>query len=324
MAILERGGGEFRMPDVDAHRAWMRDQKPRGPRDKLMSAREAVSRFVADGDYLSYDHCFPVRGPNVLAREIMRQGKKDLWLAAKFTYVMSTLLTAAGCVRGIDVGYLGLGRVLYRAVEEGRIKVTEWTNGMLTLRHLAGAMGVPFLPTRASLGSDNVKYSGAMVVADPFTGQPITLVPAINPDVAIVHVNQADVQGNCRIFGPSTLPQETAMAARKVIVCAEEIVDNEEIRRDPAKTTIPYYYVDAVVDAPYGAYPGDCPGLYRGDAEHMRELFASINDDEQMARYLERWVYRYESDAQMLHEGVGVQRLLDMRRAEKIREGYYR
>ena len=216
---------------------------------------------------------------------------------------------------------MGLGDTLNRAVEEGRVKVSEWTNGALTLRHLAGAMGVPFLPTRSLLGSDTLEYSGAKVVRDPFGGKPIALVPALHPDVGLIHVHQADLYGNARCFGPGVSPLETAMASRKVIVSADEIVDHEDIRRDPAKTTIPYYMVDAVVHAPFGAYPGGVQGLYEMDLEHYAE-YTRLEREGRLAEYLDRYVYSVGSDLEMLDKRIGLARLNELRRRAVIREGY--
>jgi len=319
--ILEAGIGAYRAPDPDALRAWMRDHKRREFVDKTTTAAEAVRRLVADGDYVSFDFSSYTRGPLVLIREIIRQRRRDLWYCAKFTLMESTLLVAAGAVSRIDVGFMGLGETLNRAVERGEVAVSEWTNGTLTLRHLAGAMGVPFLPTRALLGSDTLRYSGAKVIEDPFTGKPIALVPALNPDVGLVHVHQADVYGNARCFGPGVQPLETAMAARKVIISTDEIIDHDEVRRDPGRTTIPYYLVDAVVYAPYGAWPGGLPGVYEMDGEHFAEYFA-LERAGRLAEYLDRYVYSVASDQEMFETRVGLGRLSELRRRAVIREGY--
>jgi glutaconate CoA-transferase subunit A len=319
--VVESGQAQVLLQDVDDVRAWMRDHKSRALVDKRMSEQEAISRFVHDGAYLSYDLSSMVRGPASLEREIVRQGIRDLWLAAKFTLLDTTILVAGGCVSKIDVGFLGLGQTLFRAVEQGRVQVFDWSNGTLALRHLAGAMGVPFLPTRALGGTDTFKHSGAKLVEEPFTGKRVVLVPAVNPDVAIIHVNQADVYGNARIFGPSITPLETAMASKRVILSTEEIIDGEMIRRSPDRTTIPYYLVDAVVLAPYGAHPGTCPGLYAYDAEHLDEFFAA-STDEAMQTYLDRYVYGVASHEEYL-EVIGIEKLLGLREAERIREGYY-
>ncbi len=299
----------------------MRDHKSRQFVDKTVSEAEAVRRFVSDGDYLSFDFSSFTRGPLSLIREIIRQRRRDIWYCAKFTLLESTLLVAAGACSRIDVGFMGLGDTISRAVEEGRVRVTEWTNGTLTLRHQAGAMGVPFLPTRALLASDTLKYSGARVVEDPYGGKPVALVPAVNPDVGLVHAHQADIYGNTRCFGPGVSPLETAMASRKVIVSADEIIDPDDIRKDPSKTTIPYYMVDAVVHAPFGAYPGGVQGLYEMDFEHFSR-YNALERQGRIDQYLETYVYSVGSHEEMLEKRVGIGHLNELRRRATIREGY--
>lgn len=321
MRVLASGQGEFRQPDPDGFRRFVREEKTRAQVDKMMSAAEAVSRFVRDGDYVSYDTNIMVRGPAILIREIIRQRKKDLWVAAKFTAQDVTLLVAGGCVSRVDVGWMETGPVINQALREGRVRFIEWSNGALALRHQAGAMGVPFLPMRFLGGTDCFTSGGAKLVEDPFTGQPIVLVPAVNPDVAMIHVHQADRHGNARIFGPGLAPVETAAASKRVIITAEEIIDPDEIRRSPGLTSIPYYMVDAVVHAPFGAYPGAMPGVYKGDLPHFLE-FVMSQQSGKMAEYLDKWIYSVSSDAEMLEKRVGQQKLDQLRAAEDIHEGY--
>jgi acyl CoA:acetate/3-ketoacid CoA transferase alpha subunit len=321
MNVLESGMGSALLRDVDETREWMRDKKSRALIDKRMDEHEAVKKFVNDKDYLSYDLSSMVRGPMSLEREIVRQKKRELWLAAKFTLLDSTLLVAGGCVSKIDVGFAGLGRPLFEAIEKGIIETIDWSNGTLALRHLAGAMGVPFLPTRALLATDTFKHSGAKVIDDPFTNKKVCLVPAINPDVAIIHVNQCDIYGNARIFGPSIAPLETAMASRNVILSTEEIIETEEIRKNPGRTTIPYYLVNAVVQAPYGAHPGTVPGLYTYDAENLDKFF-SAKSLEDLQEYLNEFVYGIKSHEDYI-QYIGEEKLKKLKDLETIREGYY-
>jgi glutaconate CoA-transferase subunit A len=290
MDIIASGEGEVRLWDIDEVRLWKAEKKSRRLQDKVMTEKEAVSKFVKDGDYVSYDLSSMVRGPMSLEREIVRQRRKNLWIAAKFTLLDTSILVGGGCVSKIDVGFAGLGRPLFRAIEEGRVKTVDWSNGTLALRHMAGAMGVPYLPARSLGGTDTFKHSGAKIVRDPFTNKPITLVPAVFPDVAIIHVNQCDRYGNARVFGPSITPVETAMAARRVIVSTEEIIPTEEIKRNPGLTTLTYFLVDAVVYAPWGGHPGTCPGWYTYDSNNLDEFFAAQNDED-MKKYLNKYVY---------------------------------
>ncbi len=321
MRIRKQGTVEYRFDHPDDFRAFVREKKSRKAEPKLRSAGDAVSAFVADGDYLVYDFSSLTRGPQSLIREVIRQRRKDLWIGAEFTLHESALLTGAGCASRIDVGFLGYGSYIGQAVCEGRVKVYDWTNGGLALRLLAGARGVPFLPTRDLLGSDNMDVSAAKVIEDPYTGMPVALVPALNPDVAFIHVHQADAYGDARIFGTNLFALEAAMASRRVIVSAEEIIDHEEFRKDPMRTTIPYFLVDAVVHAPFGAYPGAMPARYEIDLEHVDRLNA-VRTEEQMQEYLEETVYSVADHEAFLDRRVGAARMRELRARATILEGY--
>jgi acyl CoA:acetate/3-ketoacid CoA transferase alpha subunit len=305
----------------DDFREWVQVHKSREQVEKLVTEHEAVSRFVADGDYVAYDFSSLTRGPQALVREIIRQHKQNLWVCAEFTLHDSSLLVGAGCVDRIDVGFLGYGNYIGRAVVEGRVQVFEWTNGALAFRMLAGARGIPFMPMRSLLGTDTFLQSGAKVVEDPFGGDAVCLVPALNPDVFLVHVHQADVYGNARIFGTNLFALEGAMASKKVIVSAEEIIEPLEFRKEPAKTTIPYFLVSAVVHLPFGAYPGGVPGRYELDVEHIQRL-NEIETEDHMRGYLDACVYGVKNHAEFLGQRVEWKRLADMVRRASIREGY--
>jgi glutaconate CoA-transferase, subunit A len=321
LQVLAEGEGKYHSVDPDGFREWVRENKDRSLTPRLMSEREAVERFVADGDYLVYECNYLMRGPSSLLREVMRQGKRDLWLAGKFTYPDVALLVGAGCVSKVDCGFFLPSRPVQRAMSEGRLELYEYSNIVMTLRLQAGAMGIPFLPVRSFGGTTGFDYSGAKLIEDPYTGQPLSLIPALNPDVALIHVNQADVYGNARVFGTGTAHAEAALASRKVILSAEEIVDTEEIRKDPGRTCIPYYAVDAVVEAPFGSYPGTCPGVYASDREGVMAVMQATALD-RVDAYLERWVQPFQDDREMLDKVVGAKKLLDMRRREVIKEGY--
>jgi glutaconate CoA-transferase subunit A len=321
MRILKEGEIEYRFEHPDDFRRFVRDKRSRKPEPKLRPAREAVSAFVSDGDYLVYDFSSLTRGPQSLIREVIRQRRKDLWIGAEFTLHESALLTGAGCAARIDVGFLGYGSYIGQAVCEGKVRVYDWTNGGLALRLLAGARGVPFLPTRDLLGSDNMAVSAAKVIEDPYTGLPLAAVPALNPDVAILHVHQADIYGDARIFGTNLFALEAAMASHRVIVSAEEIVEPEEFRKDPMRTTIPYFLVDAVVHAPFGAYPGAMPARYEIDLPHI-DVLNGIRNEEQMQKYLHDTIYSVADHEEFLDRRVGARRMAELRRAATIIEGY--
>ena len=321
MHVLAEGTAEYLKVDPDGFRSHVREHKQRALVPRLMSARDAVSRYVADGDYLAYDCNYTQRGPSTLMREIIRQQKRDLWLCGKFAYVDVGLLTGAGCVSKADCGFFWPGATIDRAVADGRLKVYEYSNVVMTLRLQAGAMGLPFLPVRSFGGTDGFTYSGAKLVEDPFTGMPITLVPALNPDVAIIHVQQADQYGNARVFGTGIAHEECALASKKVIISAEEIIDTDEIRRDPGRTSIPYYAVDAVVHAPFGAWPGNCGGYYGSDTPAVLETFGAMARDT-VADYVAKYITPFADDAEMFEKLIGAERLEKLRANEPIHDGY--
>ncbi len=321
MLILEEGKGEYFKVDPDGFRAFVRENKPRAMVSKLMSEREAVEKFVRDGDYLAYDCNYFQRGPSSLMREVIRQRKKRLWVCGKFTYVACALLVEAGCADRVDIGFIGFGPWISRAVRDGRCKFFEYSNAIMTLRLKAGAMGVPFLPARSFGATSGFEYSGCKLVTDPYTGQPILLVPALNPDVSLIHVHQADEYGNARVFGTGIAHQECALASKRVILSTEEIISTDEIRRDPGRNSIPHFVVDAVVHAPFGAYPGTVQGYYASDPEGVIEAMGAMFRGD-FRDYLQKHVYSVGSHAEYLEKVVGAQKLADVRRRETIREGY--
>jgi acyl CoA:acetate/3-ketoacid CoA transferase alpha subunit len=316
MEEIEVGCGEFHFEDPDDLRDWRREHKRRGLVSKVMTEQEAVARFVGDGDYLNWE-----RAPQALIREVIRQNRRDLWLGAKFSGLETTVLVAGGCASKIDIGWVGGGRALFRAIEKQQLTSYEWANGVLSMRLHAGALGIPFIPARWFGGTDNLPISGARLVSDPYTGKPVCLLPALTPDVSLIHVPQCDQYGNARIFGTSIAPTESAMASKKVIISTEEIISDEEVRKDPARTTIPYYLVDAVVELPFGAFPGSVPGYYRGSPEHAGALVQAATAD-RMDKYLDRYVYGVASHRELLEKVVGLETLLVMRSGMTIREGY--
>lgn len=321
VAVNERGV-EYLRPDPDGFRAYVREHKERALVSKLMTEQEAVARFVADGDYLVYDCNYLQRGPSALLREIIRQQKRDLWIGAKFTYVALGLLVEAGCASRADVGYFGSrGPVFSRALEENRLRFFEYSNAGMTLRLRAGAQGASFVQTRSFGGTDGYLHSAATTISDPFTGQPTVVLPALNPDVAVIHVHEADVYGNARVFGTGISHSESALASKKVIISTERLVDTDELRRNPGLTSIPWLAVDAVVLAPYGAYPGSCQGVYSSDVEHTTEVFGAMTRN-QIGEYLDKWVFSVSGHAEMLEKRVGTAKLLELRNREVIREGY--
>ncbi len=297
MDILESGVGELIQPfDLDEFREWNREKKSRKLEDKVMSEQDAVSRFVYDGCYIGTELYGTVRCPMSLAREVVRQNKKDLRVCGQGVLELDLWL-AAGLVKKLDITYIGLevygtSSALRRAVESGQVeKCVEWSNGAITWRMKATAMGVPFLPTRSMLGTDTLKYSAAKVVEDPFTGMKVALLPALILDVALIHVHRADKYGNSQIEGISGFGAEMARAAKRVIISAEEIVPTEEIRKYPDRTIIPYYLADAVVHAPFGSHPGEMAYVYGRDEDEIKAWVEASKTSEGAQAYLDKFVH---------------------------------
>ena len=232
------------MKDADFLLARRRiEGKSRGNRDKLMAADDAV-RLVHDGDHLAIGGCLFSRTPMLLVREILRQGRRDLTISRNLLCFEGEWYILAGATHSIVTSWQGIGlpwglsRVLREHVQSGRVRFEEWSHLSLGLRYRAAAMGVPFLPTLSMLGSDLMRLTSARAMECPFTGQTVNLVPALFPDVAVLHVHRADRFGNCQIDGYPHMDADIARAATTVLVTAEEIVDDEEARRHPELESI--------------------------------------------------------------------------------------
>jgi glutaconate CoA-transferase subunit A len=265
-------------------------EKPRALVDKCMSVREAVSQLLHDGDYLAIGGFGCNRIPTAVCHEIIRQRKQNLSFAGHtathdFQILASGNLTGRGkTLARVDSAYIvglearGLSPHARRVVESGDIQITEWTNYALAVRFQAAAMGVPFLPTRTMLGTDTFKFSAAKIIECPFTGEKLVALPALYPDVAAIHVHEADRFGNGRIVGTTVADLELARAAERLILTCERLVPTDEFRRDPSRTAIPFFCVDAVCEVPFGSYPGNMPGEYFSDEDHLRRWFEVERD----------------------------------------------
>lgn len=276
-----------------------REAKPKGARDKRMSAEQAVG-LVRDGDVIAIGGCCFSRPPQLLLREILRQGRKELTLARNLMSIEPEPYLVAGAAHTIVGSWMmpglpwGLSRVLRHYVENGLARFEEWSHLGLGLRFRAGAMGVPFLPTVTMLGSDLMGVGGAKTLDCPFTGEKVGLIPALFPDVALLHVHRADPLGNCQIDGYTHMDTDIAAAATTVLVTAEELVDEEVTRHHPERTVIPGLLVDAVVEAPFGAFPGECYGLYETDFSFYADYAALLAEKGIEAggrAFMDRYIY---------------------------------
>ncbi len=317
MKVISSGKGTMlQPPDLNAFREHNRN-KPRGLIDKRMTEKEAVKKFINDGDYIGTELYGTVRCPQSLINEVIRQGKKDLRVAGQGVYELDLLL-GAGLVKALDHTYIGMevygiSNCLRREVESGRVEhCVEWSNAAIAWRFKATAMGVPFLPTRSMLGTDTFEYSAAKVVEDPFGGDPVALLPALILDVGLIHVHRADKYGNCQIDGISGFGFELSRASKNLLISTEKIVPTEEIRAEPDRTIIPYYLVDAVIEAPFGSHPGEMCYDYERDEPQIKAWVEASRDPETTQAYLQKYIYDLKDHQEYL-DLIGTERLQELR-----------
>ncbi len=284
---------------------------------KVMSLQKAVATFVPDGCHCSIGGFTVNRNPMAAVYEIIRQKKRNLHLYAHSNGQGVDELIGAGCVSHLEIAYGGSGRFaptcicFRRAVESGAVRVEDYSNYQMTLRFAAGAMGLPFMPVRSGLGTDIVNQWGfdralrqnndkipdqKMVVIDnPFgnwgEADRLVLVPAITPDVTLIHVQRADAAGTVCIEGLTFADIEQAKAARSVVVTCETLVETDALRRRPENNQIPFFCVDAVVPVPYGAYPTACYRHYDYDPVYLNRYREHARDSQSFEAYLQRYVF---------------------------------
>ena len=324
MEVIEAGQGPlFSPPDPDGARAYFAT-KSRAQTDKRMSAKEAVQKFIPDGCYLAIGGFGANRIPTVVIHEILRARRTGMGFLGHTSTHDFQLLAAGNCFNRVDAAYIvglearGLSPNARRVMESGEVEVCEWSNYALAVRLRAAAEGVSFGLMRSMLGSDTFKYSAAKVITCPFTGLKMAALPALWPDVAVIHVHEADIHGNARIEGISIADLELARAAKRVIITAERLVPNAEIRNDPCRTAIPFYLVDAVVKAPYGSYPGNMPYEYFSDEEHLQTWLKVEKNPEEFAAFLDKYIYGVESFEEYLELCGGLARLNHLRDLETM------
>jgi glutaconate CoA-transferase subunit A len=330
MDILSEGGGRlFVDPSADRGRAAMA-QKPRAQIDKLTTVADAVARLVHDGDYLAIGGFGCDRLPIAVAHEIVRQNKQNLGFSGHtathdFQILSAGNLTGRGqLLARVDIAYVvglearGLSPQARRVMESGEIECTEWSNYALALRYQAAAMGVPFLPARSMLGTDTYRHSAAKEIRCPFTQERLVALPALAPDVAAIHVHEADRFGNCRIRGTSVADLDLARAARRLIITCERLIPNDEIRRDPTLTAIPFFCVDAVCDVPFGSYPGNMPYEYFSDEAHLRLWLDVERDPARYRAFLDEYLFGVKDFSEYLQKCGGLPRLQELRHHELL------
>ena len=266
---------------------------------KILSMREAIARLIKDGDSVAMGTALEAAIPFAVGHEIIRQGKKDLTLIGPISDTLFDQVIGAGCVKKVIAAWvgnviMGVGYNMRRAVESGvprKIEVEDHTNFSISLALQAGALGIPFIPTKTLLGTGMMEGGHPFrEMRCPFTDERLALVPALKPDVAIVQAQRADEEGNTHYWGGSGVTKEAALAARKVIVVVEEIVDKKVIRRDPNRTLIPGFLVSAVVQESWSALPSPIQGYYNRDHEAYVHYHRESKERESYLRWLEAWV----------------------------------
>jgi glutaconate CoA-transferase subunit A len=320
--VIDQGIGKiFTDPDADKAREFFRT-KNRKLESKLMSVKEAVEKFVHDGDYLTLGGFGANRAPIAAAHEIVRQGRKNMGFAGHTSTHDFQILCAGEVFDKVDVAYIvglearGLSPNARRYMESGKVEVSEWTNYSLSVRFKAAAAGVSFYPSRNIMGTDTFKFSGAKIIECPFTGTKYAAMPALYPDVSVIHVHESDIYGNCRARGIIVSDFDVARASKRLIITTERLISNDEIRRDPSLTDIPYWCVDAVCEVPYGAYPGNMYQEYFSDEEHIREWLKVEEDPVEFKKFIEKNIYSCKDHFNYIEKNGGMHKLLKLREKE--------
>src|SRR5438128_4238600 len=296
-------------------------RRDRSLRHKVVSLEEATA-FVRDGDSVGIGGSTMSRTPMGMIWALIRAGRKGLTCSRSIVSSDGDLLYASGACDHMVTSWFsqgilwGVSKVMRHHVESGKVRYDEWSHMAMGMRVRAGAMGVPFMPIRSMLGSDVRKQRPEAIEFDcPFTGEKLLLVPALNPDVALIHVQRCDAYGNAQIDGLQVMDLDLAMAATRVILTTERIVSNDQIRRVPDQTKIPFLAVEAVVEVPFGCAPHECYGLYEPFFKHHDMYAGLIRKDpaKGIAEYLDRYVYGPKSWTEYL-DLLGMEELLDAAR----------
>jgi len=302
---------------------------------KLLSMKEAISRFVDDGDLVAaegFTHLIPFAA----GHEMIRQKKKDLVLCRLTPDVIYDQMVAAGLARKLIFGWIGNPGVgslhaIRRAVEHGiphAVEIEEYSHFGLLSRLEAAASGLPFMPLRNYTGTDLPSVNeNIRTVECPFTGETLAAVPALAPDVAIIHAQRADTEGNTQVWGLLGVQKEVVFAAKKVVVVVEEIVEEDVVRADPNRTLVPGLVVDAVVEEPWGAHPSYAQGYYDRDNDFYVAWDETSRSVDALEAYLDEWVRGVSGRAEYVAKhgpGLGKRLRPESRLAGPVDYGLYR
>lgn len=284
---------------------------------KVLSMRDAVARHVPSGSMVLLGAQLEQMIPFAAGHELIRQSRRDLTLVGPISDILFDQMIGTGCVSRVMAAWIGnvsagVGYCFRRAVERSvprRLEVVDYSNFTMAMALHAGALGVPFLPTYATLGSDLLKKNGNLrEFSSPVSEEKLVAVRALRPDVAILHVQRADAQGNAHIWGSLGVAVDGARAARKIIVVAEEIVEPGVVASDPNRTLVPGFLVAAVVHEPGGAHPSPVQGYYGRDHAYFSQYHEQTRRLEDFEDWLAHWVVQV-SDRQQYRKLLGAERL---------------
>lgn len=284
---------------------------------KIMDSREAVKKFINDGSHIAMAGFAITRNAMALAHEIVRQGKRDLMVSESIGDMALDIMVGAGVVREVNYGGGSLDRLgridcVNRAIVEGKIRINEYSNFAMVTRFLGGALGLSFIPTKSMIASDMynelARRGEATEITCPFTGEKYVVLRTLRPDVAVIHAQTADTEGNIYIYGPKFDIKEVVFASNRVIVSVEEIVPKERLSRD--LIYIPNYRVDAIVPQPFGAYPTNLYGYYYHDEKHISSYAKMQCADEAFRKYLEEYVLSVDSFDEFIKKSISQGELL--------------
>ena len=284
---------------------------------KLMTMRDAIARHVPSGSMVLLGAQLEQMIPFAAGHELIRQGRRDLTVVGPISDILFDQMIGAGCVSGVMAAWVGnvsagVGYCFRRAVEHAvprKIEVVDYSNSTMALALHAAALGVPFLPTYATLGSDLLKKNGNLrEFSSPVSEEKLVAVRALRPDVAILHVQRADAEGNAHIWGSLGVAVDGARAARKIIIAAEEIVEPSVISSDPNRTLVPGFLVEAVVHEPGGAHPSPVQGYYGRDHAFFAQYHEQTRRVEDFEDWLARWVVHVSDRGEYLKQ-VGAERM---------------
>ena len=288
---------------------------------KLVSLREAVST-IEDGANLTFSGFAHSLAPIAIVHEIIRQQKRRLELSSMGECWAADLLSGADCLRRARLSnymFEGYGRCMNfsRGVQDGSIQVEDYSHFGITSRFVAASLGLTYLPTKVMSGTDIERVKSFedpkhAKVECPFTGESYLAVPAVHPDVAFIHAHRADPEGNVQLLGMTSIVDEQARAAKKVVVSVEEVVARGEIARRPELTILPSFLVDAIIEVPFGAHPAGMYRYYNYDTDHIAHYWTCSRKAETFKEYLSEFVYGTENHWDYLRL-IGMRRLMSLR-----------